>query len=58
MPFVVTHIDLEDVTLNECYTEKDKYYIIFTYMWNLKRKQQNVTKQITKCNKTEAGSWI
>ena len=55
---MVTHIDLEDVTLNECYTEKDKYYIIFTYMWNLKRKQQNVTKQITKCNKTEAGSWI
>ena len=38
MPFVVTCIDLEDVTLNECYIEKDRYYIIFTYTWNLKNK--------------------
>ena len=45
MPFVVTCIDLEDVTLNECYIEKDRYYIIFTYTWNLKNKTNDKMQQ-------------
>ena len=36
-PFVTTWIDLEGIMLSEIsQTEKGKYHMIFTYMWNLK----------------------
>ena len=35
MPFAVTWIELEIITLSEV-SQKDKYHMIITYMWNLK----------------------
>ena len=37
MPFAATWMDLEIIILSEVSpTEKDKYHMIITYMWNLK----------------------
>ena len=37
MPFSATWMGLEIIILSEVnQTEKDKYYMIITYMWNLK----------------------
>ena len=36
MPFAVTWMDLEIVILSE-ESDKDKYHMIITYMWNLKK---------------------
>ena len=38
MPFAATWMDLEIVILSEVsQTQKDKYHMIITYMWNLKK---------------------
>ena len=38
MPSAATWMDLEIIILSEVgQTEKDKYHMIFVYMWNLKK---------------------
>ena len=45
LPFAATWMDLENITLSEtCWTEKDKYYMIITYMWNLKNTNEHIYK--------------
>ena len=41
MPFAATQMDLEIVILSK--SERDKYHMIITYMWNLKY----VTNELT-----------
>ena len=41
MPFAATWMDLEIIILSEgSQKEKDKYHMIITYMWNLKKKKK------------------
>ena len=50
-PFAVTEMGLEDIVLSEIsQTEKDKYCIDITCMWNLKKKY-NILVTITKRKK-------
>ena len=45
LPFVTTWMDLECIMLSEIsWKEKDKYHVIFTYMWNIKNKINEPTK--------------
>ena len=45
LPFAATWMDLENITLSEtCWTEKDKYYMIITYIWNLKNTNEHIYK--------------
>ena len=40
LPFAATWMDLEIIILSDIsQTEKDKYHIFFTCMWNLKKKR-------------------
>ena len=48
LPTVTTWIDLESVMLSEISQTEDKYCMISTYMWNLRKK-----KKIDKYNWTE-----
>ena len=46
LPFATTWMDLEGIMLGEIsQTEKEKYCYFITYMWNLKHKQMDITKQ-------------
>ena len=45
LPFVTTWMDLECIMFSEVsHTEKDKYSVT-TYLWNLKNKPNELTKQ-------------
>ena len=45
MPFAATWMDPENIMLSEtCWTEKDKYYVVITYMWNLKNTNERIYK--------------
>ena len=46
-PFATTWMDLEGIMLSEIsQTEKNKYYMIITYIWNKKyNKLVNITKK-------------
>ena len=41
MPFAATQMDLEIVILSK--SERDKYHMIITYMWNLKYDTNELT---------------
>ena len=46
LPSVTAWIDLEGIVLSErSQSEKDKYRIFFTYVWNLKNSTNEQTKQ-------------
>lgn len=41
LPFIATWMDLEDIKLSEIsQAEKDRYWMDFTCMWNLKKRKQ------------------
>ena len=53
LPFVITWMDPEGIRLSEIsQTEKDKYYMTFTYMWNLKSKPKQ-SKQTNKARQKQ-----
>ena len=41
LPFVITHMDLENTVLCEMSDRERQILYDFIYMWNLKRKQRN-----------------
>ena len=44
-------MDLEIIILSEVnLTEKDKYHMIISYMWNLKKKKKDTNELIYKTN--------
>ena len=52
--FAATWLDLEGIMLSKIsQTEKDKYCMWFTYMWNLKKKKKKETVNITKMKQAQ-----
>ena len=45
LPFVITHMDLENTVLCETSDRERRILCEFIYMWNLKRKQRNKQKR-------------
>ena len=45
LPFVITHMDLENIVLCETSDRERQILYEFIYMWNLKRKQRNKQKR-------------
>ena len=51
LPFVETWMDLEGFMLGQISQRKKNAHVI-TYMWNVKNKLENTTKQISQIYKT------
>ena len=59
IPFVATWIDLEIIILNEIsQTEKDKYRIDITEMWNLKKKKNELIYKTELDPQAENKLWL
>lgn len=57
LPFVETWMDLEGFMLGQISQRKKNAHVI-TYMWNVKNKLENTTKQISQICKTNQRSTV